>query len=643
MDFNTLTSKVGSINIDELNTIATKLRADILTMTTLAKSGHPGGSMSSIDILLAIYSIANINKDNLTDPKRDKIIISNGHISPAVYSSLAFKNILDTDKVISLFRKAGSQYEGHIERSLSGIEWSTGNLGQGLSAAAGISIADKINDINSDIYVLMGDGEQQKGQISEARRFITKYNLHNIITFIDYNKLQISGKIDDIMPSLDIAKSFEADGFTVLHINGHDFNDIFGAILKAKSTTKPVVIIANTVMGKGVSFMENRYKYHGSPLSIDDYKKALQELNIPDKLAYYEELRKAFIPNILKDADTQKHNITLQKGENIEYSKDTITDNRSAFGDALLNVIDININNPTPIIVFDCDLAGSVKTDKVNEKYPHIFFQSGITEHNTSVVAGAASINNVVPIFSTFGMFGVDEVYNQQRLNAINETNLKLVTTHVGTDVGEDGKTHQCIDYLGLMRNIPNFKVIVPADANQTDHAVRYALTEYGNIHIAMGRSKKPIITNDNNDILFNKNYEYQYGKIDVIREEKGAYPIFSYGSFIHNAIELHNILKSEKILSTTVLNVSSPLFIDDPLLLKYLTRGHAFVYEDHLTATGLFSTLANIIAKNGYRCKLIGFGVESFPPSGDALEILTLMELDPKSIAKKIKLLNIK
>ena len=182
--------------------------------------------------------------------------------------------------------------------------------------------------------------------------------------------------------------------------------------------------------------------------------KAMEELQLEPKLDYYKEMRKGFMwaaPHI--KAENPRANI--ETGKRVMYAADVKTDNRSAFGAALLDLVKLNkAEGQTDIIVFDCDLAGSVKTNGVEKNYPENFFQSGIAEHHTAVCAGAASVNGVISFFADFGMFGVDEVYNQHRLNEINSSNLKVVTTHVGVDVGEDGKTHMCVDYIGLLRNI---------------------------------------------------------------------------------------------------------------------------------------------------------------------------------------------
>ncbi|HPK41816.1 MAG TPA: transketolase, partial [Candidatus Cloacimonadota bacterium] len=344
-----------------------------------------------------------------------------------------------------------------------------------------------MNNINKQIYVIMGDGEQQKGQISEARRFAKKYDLNNITCFIDYNQLQICGDISHVMPQ-EIVANYKSDGWEVIEINGHDISEILEAIEKAKTLNSPVMVLAHTTMGKGVSFMENKEKFHGSTLHKEDCLKAIQELGVDFDFAKYENLRKEKIESGKRSVYPKENakNLSLQKGTAITYDK--ATDNRSAWGNALTKLAENNLDSKTKIAVFDCDLMGSVKTDGFYKVMPNNFFQSGIMEHHTAVCAAAMSKMGIQTFFADFGVFGIDETYNQHRLSDINQTNLKIINTHVGLDVGEDGKTHQCIDYVGLMRNLYHFKTIVPADPNQTDSAVRYAAIHQGNIVMSMGR-----------------------------------------------------------------------------------------------------------------------------------------------------------
>ena len=635
MDFQSFSNKIAELDYSKLQQDAVLCRGDILTMTTLAASGHPGGSMSTIDALLTVYNVANISKNNLHDLNRDRIFISHGHISPAVYSCLARKGILPQDEYIAYFRKAGSMYEGHIERSIPGVEWTTGNLGQGLSAACGAAVAGRVCGNEFDVYVFMGDGEHEKGQITEARRFAAKYNLSNITVIVDYNTLQISGDISKVMPSMNIAASYKSDGWEVIQIDGHNFKDIAAALLKAKSCSKPVCIIAETAMGSGVSFMEHKAGFHGAPLSEEQYYEAMKELKLEPALEKYKEMRKGFMwaaPHI--KAENPK--ININQGERIIYQPDVKTDNRSAFGAALLDLVKLNKQaGNTDVVVFDCDLAGSVKTNGVEKNFPENFFQCGISEHHTAVCAGAASVNGVVSFFADFGMFGVDEVYNQQRLNEINSANLKVVTTHVGIDVGEDGKTHMCIDYIGLLRNIFGFKVIAPADPNQVDAVIRYAAKESGNIHVAMGRSKIPVITKEDGSVFYDDKYTFNYGDIDIIRQgSKGA--IIAYGSTLFRAVKVHEILK-EKGYDFAVINAASPAYLTDDAFNKIAGYKKIFTYEDHISLTGLYSTIANMALSKKVMVDAAYFGVNEFPMSGQSDEIYDMLGLSPEKVAENI------
>ena len=635
MNFQEFSSRIANIDYEKLKSEARICRGDILTMTTLAASGHPGGSMSTIDALLTVYHIANINKFNINDLSRDRIIVSHGHISPAVYSSLARIGILPQEEYIAYFRKAGSMYEGHIERSIPGVEWTTGNLGQGLSAACGMAVAGRVSGHEFDVFVFMGDGEHEKGQITEARRFASKYNLSNITVLVDYNCLQISGDISQVMPAMNIAESYKSDGWEVISIDGHDYKDITGALLKAKSCPKPVCIIANTKMGSGVSFMEHVSSFHGAPLSEEQYYKAMEELQLEPKLDYYKEMRKGFMwaaPHI--KAENPRANIAT--GKRIMYAADVKTDNRSAFGAALLDLVKLNkAEGQTDIIVFDCDLAGSVKTNGVEKNYPENFFQSGIAEHHTAVCAGAASVNGVISFFADFGMFGVDEVYNQHRLNEINSSNLKVVTTHVGVDVGEDGKTHMCVDYIGLLRNIFGFNIICPADPNEVDTVIRYVAKESGNFHVAMGRSKVPVITKEDGSVFFDENYEFKYGEVSTIRQGKDG-AILAYGATLYRACRVYEILK-EKGIELAVINVPTPAYLSDNAFTSIAGYKNIFTYEDHIASTGLFSTLANMSLRKKQMLNITPYGVEEFPVSGNADEVYDMLGLSPAKVADKI------
>ncbi len=625
--------------IEFLNNFTKKCRGDILRMTTLAASGHPGGSMSSIDIYAVLYGFCNIDPSNPFKQDRDRIIISHGHTAPGIYSVLGNYGFFDINDAILNFRSAGSPFEGHVEKSVPGIEWNTGNLGQGLSAACGFALNSRLNNLKYNAYCVMGDGEQTKGQIGEARRFAVKYKLNNLTVIVDKNGLQIGGKTSEVMPD-NIKENFKADGFHAIEIDGHNFNDIYLAVKKAGESDFPVVIIANTIMGKGVSFMENRAKYHGSALSPEDCKKALSELGEPDDIDKLLDEKKFGLP--LKPLEEKKNNFLILKPDNksIVYTREKNTDNRSAFGNALYDIAknykEQNNSSNIPFAVFDCDLESSVKTGAFRKAFPDNFFESGIEEHNTAVISGALSTEGILTFFADFGVFGIDEVYNQQRLNDINHTNLKVVCTHCGIDVGEDGKTHQCIDYFGLLNSTFGFKVILPADPNQTDRATRYIASHEGNFGLIMGRSIIPVILDENGNSFFGEGYEFKYGKMDVIRHGKDI-AVISTGNMLPHALKGCEMLKKDGI-NPMLLNVSCPSDIDADDMRLAAQTGFIVTIEDHNIKTGVGTAIGSLLAENGISVKFRKLGAKFYSSSGKPDELYELAGLSPQHLYNFVK-----
>lgn len=264
----------------DLKQIACNIRVDIIKMLEKSKSGHPGGSLSAAEILTALYF-----KEMKVDPKnphwadRDRFVLSKGHGAPVLYAALAQKGYFPMEELDHL-RKIDSMLQGHPDmKGTPGVDMTTGSLGQGLAAANGMALAGKIDNKDYRVYALLGDGEVQEGIIWEAAMFAAHYNLDNITVFLDHNGLQIDGANKDVMNIEPIDEKFKAFGWNVLNINGHCFEEIFKAIEEAKNTKgKPTIIIAKTIKGKGVSFMENQVGWHGTAPSAEEADKALEEL-----------------------------------------------------------------------------------------------------------------------------------------------------------------------------------------------------------------------------------------------------------------------------------------------------------------------------------------------------------------------------
>lgn len=266
------------MNNENLCVIAKNLRRNILTMIHDAKSGHPGGSLSAVEIVTYLY-FKEMNIENPTDEARDRFVLSKGHGAPVLYSALMEKGFISKD-LIGTLRKVNSKLQGHPDmKKLPGVEASTGSLGQGLAIANGMALAFKLDKKKNRVFVLLGDGEIQEGMIWEAAMLASHYHLDNLTAIIDHNGLQIDGRNNDVMTVEPIDKKFEAFGWHVIKVDGHDFLSLEKAFEERKTVTgKPAIIIADTTKGKGCSFMEDQASWHGKAPNDEEYCKAIDEL-----------------------------------------------------------------------------------------------------------------------------------------------------------------------------------------------------------------------------------------------------------------------------------------------------------------------------------------------------------------------------
>ena len=267
-------------NIEELSKIAKSIRRDIIEEVYNAQSGHPGGSLSIADIMTVLYfNEMNIDPQNLQNTERDRLVLSKGHCAPALYSTLANRGYFNKSELKTL-RKLNSKLQGHPDMNkVPGVDMSTGSLGQGLSAACGMAIAGKLDNKNYRVYCIMGDGEIEEGQVWEAAMSASKYKLDNLCVIVDNNNLQIDGTIEEVMSSYPIDEKFKSFGFQIINIDGHNYQEIIDAFDVAKNIKeKPVCIIAKTIKGKGISFMENKVEWHGKATNEEQYKQAMEEL-----------------------------------------------------------------------------------------------------------------------------------------------------------------------------------------------------------------------------------------------------------------------------------------------------------------------------------------------------------------------------
>ena len=624
--------------VSRLRELALLARGDILKMTTLAGSGHPGGSMSSIDFELVLWGFANCDPKEPFQPGRDRVVISHGHTSPGAYAALARLEYFDVGLPLLGFRRGGSPFEGHVERDVPGIEWATGNLGQGLSAAVGFALSARLKGDGARVFCCMGDGEQQKGQAGEARRFAVRHSVTNLVALLDWNRIQLSGPNADIMPQ-DILGDWRADGWEVLEVDGHDVRAVYRAVRAALGAGRPTLVACHTVMSKGVPFMEREgYKWHGAALSVEKCREALAILGLPDDLDHWIAERKKPAPDwhAVLPRRPDESAVLPSAGTPRSYGPDASTDNRTAFGQALQEVADAAAAANVPMAVLDCDLLKSTKTEFFAAKHPGEFFQGGIAEHNAAVVTGALSIAGVLAWWGDFAMFGVAETYNQQRLSDINGGNVKLAVTHAGIDVGEDGKTHHSIDYFGLLNSTFGWKVFTPADPNQTDRIVRWMAAHRGNHALVMGRSKVPVATREDGTPLFTGDYVFDPARADRVRSGADV-TLVSAGNMLAHALDAWRLLSAEGHRVEVVSVASwSDLSADD---VGHMARhGRIVTLEDHNPKTGLGTWLQVRLNELGLSARVRKLGVTAYSSSGPAKELYRLMGLDGPAVAKAVR-----
>jgi transketolase len=626
-------------NKKSLEILAKQVRSDIVHMVHIASSGHLGGPLGFTEPFLLAVDNLNLDSNNPYNPAKDKLVVSAGHYSALVYSTLTNMFLKDKhDLVVSKFRSLDDVVEGHVTHRFPFIWDSTGHLGYGPSIAAGHAIADKLLNYNdTKILCTMGDGEQTKGPIPEALRFIKKYCLDNITILVDCNGQQISTTTKKVMP-MDIKANFEANGWEdVKEINGYDINEISKAL-----DSNSNAILAQTVMGKGVQESEGTHEYHGKPIS--GFEQGLKDLGVENKLEHYKKLRESNQTTGFAGRPIIKP--LINSGSRIVYNDKA--DCRGAWGKALVDIANNTLNSDgtpkkgnSPITVFDCDLAGSVQTQGFAKAYPDKFYQAGIQENSTAVIAGTVSTRGISTWVAMFGSFGHGMCYNEHLLTAINDGNLKLVTTHNSIDVGEDSKTHSPIGYLCL-ENHPGWDTFVPADANQTDAIVRHMATNYGNMHMPVGRSKIEIIKKQNSDEPFFDN-EYTFtpenGCFEKLRDFGNDYVIVTYGTPTGKAVDASEKLYEQNI-NGKVINVSTPTNISDNILGEIANTNLIVTFEDHNVNTGIARTLDSkiLMSSNSKPEEIIHIGLSGYSKSAPSEHLYKHFGISEDNLINKIE-----
>ena len=513
---------VRDFTFEELEYAARLMRGYDLVALCAAGSGHAGGTLSMMEIVAALYlKVANHDPNHPEWPDRDRIVWSAGHKAPALYLGLGFAGYYPLEEVVTL-RKLYSPFQGHPHRAkLPGVEVSSGSLGQGLSIAVGMALAGKLDERNHTVFCIMGDGEQQEGNIWEAAMEAAHYKLDNLVGIIDRNRLQIDGWVKDVMQVEPLDERYRSFGWEVMEVDGHDVRAVVDALQRAKSvpaTGKPTLILANTVKGKGVSFMENVAGWHGKAPSYDEMIKGLEELGLKENIAYDALLKKA--RQYQEEVDEKLALKTPTFTQNYWWNaKDTMRvvmePTRKGFGKSLQNNGD-----DERVVCLGLDISGSITISDFYAGHPerkNRWISFGIAEQSATAAAAGLAREGKLPVFGTYGTFAAARNLDQIRVSiCYGNFNVLIAGAHGGVSVGPDGATHQALEDLFAMCGLPNMSVVVPCDAIETRKATDYLLLEHaGPKYIRFAREATPIVTDEATPFVF--------GKANVIRLRREA------------------------------------------------------------------------------------------------------------------------
>jgi transketolase len=656
-----------SYSVEELIDAAKLMRGYNLVALNAAGSGHAGGTLSIMDITAALYlRVADHDPQNPNWDNRDRIIWSTGHKAPSLYLGLAFAGFCAIEDVVTL-RKLGSPYQGHPHwLKLPGVEVSTGSLGQGLSIAVGLALAGKLNGKDYKTFCIMGDGEQQEGQVWEAAMEASHHGLDNLVAIVDCNRLQIDGPVAEVMNVEPLEAKYRSFGWEVRRIDGHNMEQVVEALESAKvHRGKPLVLLADTIKGKGVSFMEDVAGWHGKTPSFEEMNKGLNELGIADKIPVDALLQKARAYQEAIDRKLHRkmpefsHDYWWNRTLNMKVKMEPT---RKGFGQALAEH-----GGDERVVCLGLDISGSITISDFYASKPerkNRWISMGIAEQSATSVAAGLAREGKLPVFGTYATFAAARNLDQIRTSiCYGNFNVMIAGAHGGVSVGPDGATHQALEDLFAMCGLPNMSVVVPCDAIETRKATSFLLLEHnGPKYIRFAREATPVVTDAETPFVF--------GKANVIRlrhpgdsflkafettlesnyqDEGEDLTIVACGPMVPEAMRAAWILKREFGYETRILNLHTLKPIDEQAIIWAAKQtGVVLTAEEHQIGA-LAWRVSNVITSSpalyGHPVITGAIGVQDrFGDSGAPWELIKEFEVSAEHIAQKaVELVDIK
>ena len=650
---------IREYTIDQLKEAANLMRGYDMVALCAAGSGHAGGTLSIMDITAALYlHAAHHDPANPDWPDRDRIIWSAGHKAPSLYLGLAFAGFCPLEDIVTL-RKLGSPFQGHPHcLKLPGVEVSTGSLGQGLSIAVGMALAARLNEKRHKVFCLMGDGEQQEGQVWEAVMEAAHYRLDNLIAVIDCNRLQIDGWVTDVMQVEPLADKYASFGWKVLRVNGHDMGELVKAFNEARAVEgKPVVILADTVKGKGVSFMEDQAGWHGKAPNRKELDLALSDLGLSDALPVEELLNRA--NNFQAEATRNLESRFPQFSHDYWWNSDdtmkvAMEPTRKGLGQSLAAN-----GGDDRVVCLGLDISGSITISEFHAGKPERakrWFSMGIAEQSATSAAAGFAREGKLPVVGSYATFSAARNLDQIRISiCYPNLNVLVVGAHAGVSVGPDGATHQALEDLFAMTGLPNMSVVVPCDTVEARKATTYLLLQHqGPKYIRFAREATPIVTTEATPFVFGKanrirlrrqvaNFAEAFEtRLDENCTNDGEdLSIIACGPEVPEAMRAAWILRQEYGYTTRILNMHTLKPIDSEAIIRAARETGVIVTAEEHQIGALSGRVSSVITESprlyGHPVMTAAIGIrDRFGDSGAPWELVKELEVSAEHIALK-------
>ncbi len=601
--------------------LATQLRADSIRSTTAAGSGHPTSSMSAADILSVLLSeYLHYDFDDPHNLTNDRLIFSKGHAAPLLYSVYKAAGAI-TDAELLTLRKFGSRIEGHPTPILPWVDVATGSLGQGLPAGVGMAFSGKYLDkLPYKVWVLLGDSEMAEGSNYEAFELGGHYELNNLVAIIDMNRLGQRGPTMLEWHGETYAARARAFGWHAIQVDGLDVDAVNGALAEAVTSEKPVCIIAKTKKGAGVSFLADKEGWHGKALSSIEAEKALDELGNP-------------AGNIIVKPHPPRGGIPAMPTTPTtfvppQYSVGSKVATREAYGDALKALGAAKPN----VVALDGEVSNSTFADRFKHEFPDRFFEGYIAEQQLVSAAVGMQALGKIPFASTFAAF-FTRAYDQIRMAAISKANIRLVGSHAGVSIGEDGASQMALEDLAMIRSVHGSTVLYPSCATTTIHLTAQMATRTGIVYMRTTREKTPV--------LYGANESFPIGGSKVLRRSGDDQAcIIAAGITLHEALKAYDTLAAEGIVVRIIdLYSVKPIDAETVKTAAKECRGNLFVVEDHWPEGGLGDAVLEVFGgKSGVHPNVTRLAVRDMPTSGKPDEMLNAAGINAVHIVEAVK-----